>query len=97
MEIGPINRVLSAPVVSTPASTDDPAAERQVVMAVQGLNKSEMMGTARELAYRRDPKSQRIIVQIVDKASGEVVDQIPPESVVRMMEELKRQLAPKET
>jgi len=97
MEIGLMNRVNTGAAVATAVpTTDDPAAERQVVMAVQYLNKSELMTNGRELEYQRDPKTGRFIVQIRDRNSGEVVDQIPPETIVRLMHELQQQLSRKE-
>jgi uncharacterized FlaG/YvyC family protein len=97
MDIGPMNRPNTGiPVTAAAPTTDDPAMERQVVMAVQYLNKSELMGSGRELQYRRDSKTGHVVVQIRDRSSGEIVDQIPPEVVVALMHDLQQQLAAKE-
>jgi len=97
MGVGPLSRVnTSLPVATTAPATDDPAMERQVVMAVQRLNKSELMASGRELQYRRDAKTGHVMVQIRDRASGEVVDQIPPETVLTLLHDIEQQLTAKD-
>ena len=58
-----------------------------MVAAVRALNKSELLGSGRELKFTRDSQTQKMVIQIVDK-SGDVVDQIPPEQVLRIMANL---------
>jgi len=94
MEIDPLNRVaMNAPFNSISVSTGSQQPDPQVVAAVLGLNKSEMLGEDRALLYRREPKTGRMVIQLVEKQTGDVVDQIPPESVLllysRIQEELK--------
>jgi len=96
MDIGSLNRLNAVPVATAAPTTDDPAMEREVVMAVQHLNKSDLMANERELQYRRDPKTGHVVVQIRDRSTGEVVDQIPAETIVRLMHDLQQQLAAKE-
>jgi uncharacterized FlaG/YvyC family protein len=65
---------------------------RQVAAAVQKLNKSDYTGPTRELTILLDPKTHRPMVRIVDKATGEVVQQVPSELVLRMAQEAKAQM-----
>ena len=65
---------------------------REVVAAVHKLNKSDYTGPTRELTILLDPKTRRPMVRIVDKETGEVVQQIPPEYVLRMAQEAKERL-----
>lgn len=65
---------------------------RQVAAAVQELNDSGYSGPTRELTILLDPKTHRPMVRIVDKETGEVVQQIPSEFVLRMAREAKEQL-----
>jgi len=96
MGIGPLSHVqTSLPAASAAPAMDDLAIERQVVMAVQRLNQSGIL-EGRELKYRRDPKTGRLVIQLRDLESGDVVDQIPPESVLTFLEAIEQQLAPKE-
>jgi uncharacterized FlaG/YvyC family protein len=93
MEFNPINSVhLGAPVTSGLASTDASVTDRQLVAAVQSLNQSELLGQDRELAYRRDPRSGRLVAQIVRKDTGEVIDQIPPEALLELGESLAQRI-----
>ena len=98
MGIGQTNRVdMSAPVNSTVASQDWLPNDRQVVAAIQELNKSEWLGQDRELMYKRDQKTGRLVIQIRDRQTGDIVDQIPPEAIVRLVTELQRELQAKES
>jgi flagellar protein FlaG len=68
------------------------AETREVAAAVQKLNKSEYTGPTRELTILFDPKTRRPMVRIVDKETGEVVQQVPSELVLRMAQEAKAML-----
>lgn len=97
MEIGPSNRVdMSTPVTSQTASQDWLSNDRQAVAAVQWLNKAEWLGQERELKYRHDPKTGKLTIQVVDRQTGEIVDQIPPESILRLVTELQAELNTKD-
>ena len=67
-------------------------ATRQVASAVQQLNKFDYAGDSRELTIVLDAKTRRPLVRIVDKETGEVVQQIPSEYVLRMAQEAKERL-----
>ncbi|MBY0279746.1 flagellar protein FlaG [Candidatus Binatia bacterium] len=43
----------------------------------------------RQLAIRKDPEIDRVVVQVIDAQSGEVVRQIPSEEWVRHLKRLK--------
>ena len=90
MEVYPLNRLdLSVPLNSLPAASAN-ANNRQIVMAVQQVNQSELLGQDRELIYRRDAKTGQLIVQTVDRSNGDVVDQIPLEVLLRLHAELEQ-------
>jgi len=89
MEIGPINPLnMSVPVSTTTAPQDNASFVRQIVTAIRGLNKSELLGQGREIAFTRDPETQRPVIQIRDQDSGEVIDQLPPEGLLQLAEQL---------
>jgi uncharacterized FlaG/YvyC family protein len=54
------------------------------VKAVQLVNQSEVLGEDRVLEYRRDPQTGQIVVQTVNRANGDVLDQIPLEVLLRL-------------
>jgi uncharacterized FlaG/YvyC family protein len=92
MEIGTANRVMVTPPVSAPVpKQQDVAPVRQIVTAIRELNKSELMGQNRSLAFVRDPDTQRPVIQVRDQQTGDVIDQIPTEAVLRMAAELERE------
>ncbi|MGC9949768.1 MAG: flagellar protein FlaG [Bryobacteraceae bacterium] len=97
MEIGPASRVdMSAPVTSQTSSQDWLPNDRQAIAAVQWLNQAEWLGQDRELTYKHDPKTGKLVIQIRDRDTGDVVDQIPPESVLRLVTELQAELQAKD-
>jgi flagellar protein FlaG len=89
MDIGSVGRISFAAPVDVPSTgQDNQVAVRQIVTAVRGLNKSEMLGQERQLAFLRDPETQRPVIQILDRNTGDVIDQIPPETVLRLAQEM---------
>jgi len=97
MEIGPAGRVdMSAPVTSQTTSQDWLLNDRQAIAAVQWLNQAEWLGQDRELTYKRDGKTGKLVIQILERQTGDVVDQIPPESVLRLVTELQAELKAKD-
>jgi len=97
MEIGPTSRVdMGAPVASFSASQDWQMNDRQVVAAIQWLKQTDWLADDRELMYKRDPKTGRLVIQILDRQSRDVIDQIPPESILRLVTELQAELKSKD-
>jgi len=91
MDVNALSRVTQgAPVSATPVAVDSAAQNRQVVQAVKALNKSEMFGSDNGLEFQRDPESKRWVVKVVNRTTGDVVSQIPPEYVLRLAEDLKQ-------
>jgi uncharacterized FlaG/YvyC family protein len=76
---------VSLPIDPAPKSREDADAYQAVVAAVRALNRSELLGSDRELQFARDSQTQKMVIQIVDSQSGDVLDQIPSEQVLRSM------------
>jgi uncharacterized FlaG/YvyC family protein len=90
MDINAIGRSLEAPHAPTPAIPMDKAAEnRDVVQAVKAVNGTEMFGQDSELMFQRDPLTQRMVLQLIDRNTKEVLSQIPKEYVLRLAAGLK--------
>ena len=84
MQIGPTNTLMpAAPVDPNPVSNHDPMLLKQVVTAVRALNQSELYGQDRQLQFARDPGTKTMVIKIVHPQTGEVIEQIPPEEVLR--------------
>ena len=75
------------PQVPTP---DQTAARRELVKAVNAVNKAEIYGSGKELTYSIDRDTKRLVTKLVDKNTGEVVDQFPAEYVLRLAEEYRQ-------
>jgi len=91
MQIGPVNSMMPAPPVDpTPANNQESALTKQVVSAVRALNQSGMYGQDRELQFARDPGTKTMVIKVVQQQTGEVIEQIPPEEVLRAAEALKQ-------
>jgi uncharacterized FlaG/YvyC family protein len=59
-----------------------------VVSAIKGINEAGLLGNNNELTFSLDRSTRQMVIKIVDRVSGEVVEQIPRESVVRLAENL---------
>ncbi len=88
MEINAIARVNPAITVDTPVNSQERAARAEIVAAVNAINEAGLLGDNRELMFARDRETNRSVIRIVDKKTREVIDQIPPESVIRLADAL---------
>lgn len=73
---------------STPGERTVP--QEDVVQAVKAVNQSALFGQQYELTFDMDRESHRALLRLVDRNTREVVRQIPPEYVLRLARELKR-------
>lgn len=90
MEIPRVDSIGASTAVSTPTpSNENDMAVREVVTAVHEVNKSELMGEGRQLKFSRDPDTHRPVIQIIDQSTGDVIDQIPPETLLQLAQQLK--------
>ena len=89
MGIGPLNRIdlMALPADLVPHHVT-PAVARELVKAVKELNRSEFGASNRQLTFRWDTNSSRPVIRIVDRGTGEVIEEIPPETFRRMMNDL---------
>ena len=91
MEISSVHATTLIAAAVSPAATRTPeeqVANRQLVQAVKKLNEAEFLGANSELTFFVDRRSGRALVRIISKETNEVIQQIPPEYVLRMAEEL---------
>jgi len=62
--------------------------KKEIIEAVKAVNKAELFGQENELTFVLDRKSQKMLVRIVNKATGELVRQIPDDYVRRLASDL---------
>jgi uncharacterized FlaG/YvyC family protein len=84
---------IPAQVISAPAELASPHPinqdQRNLIQSVKAVNASEFFGQENELTFILDRATRRAVVRLVSRKTGEVVEQIPAEYVLRMAEELK--------
>ena len=90
MDITAVNRALAVVAEAPTIPGAKAAAEnRPIIQAVKALNKIEMFGQDNQLIFQRDPESKRMVIQVINKTTHEVVTQIPAEYLLRLAEDLK--------
>jgi len=60
------------------------AQNRELVKAIRDINANQVLGQSNELRFALDRDTGRALIRIVDRTTNEVLNQIPPEDVVRM-------------
>jgi uncharacterized FlaG/YvyC family protein len=88
LNISPINSHISAPTESALPQTLN-VAQRALVQAVKAINPTELFGEGHAFDFVMDQKSKTMLVRIVDKKTGQIVNQIPAEYMLRLAEENK--------
>jgi len=81
------NHTATAPVTPTREQAEQ---NREVVQAVKAINQTVLLGQNSELTFALDRETRRPVTRLVDRATREVIQQFPPEYVLRMAEELNK-------
>jgi flagellar protein FlaG len=77
------------------AATPEPAAgaklqvKRETAQAVARVNSAQVFGANNELTFAVDRATKRTVIRLVDKNTGDVVRQIPSETILHLAEALK--------
>ena len=66
---------------------DQPSVQEQTVQRIRKAIE-EFQGRATDLEFRIDDQTDQVIVRVVNKASGKVIRQIPPEELIEMSKRL---------
>jgi flagellar protein FlaG len=78
----------AAPTSETRSGSELPAEEEVARAAAQEAGAAAEF-TVQQLAIRKDPEIDRVVVQVLDAATGEVVRQIPSEEWVSHLRRLR--------
>jgi len=90
MDLSSVSNTMQAVSAASPVTpAEQPAEHREVIQAVKALNATEMFGQENELRFQMDRQSRRVVVQVVNRKTQEVVSQVPPEYILRMAQDLK--------
>lgn len=88
----PQSPIVAFPVTTEPVQTNRLAENRDLIQAVRGVNSSGRLGDNRELTFLLDRETRRPVIQIIDRETHEVIQQVPAEYVLRIAEDLRRQI-----
>jgi len=89
MNIGHLQATLASGRADAQNSPEGPGPEqaarnRELLRAIHAINDNQVLGPGSELRFALDPDSGRPLIRIVDRVTDEVLNQIPPEDVIRM-------------
>ena len=74
---------------SRPEGQAQLAERRELVQAVRQLEKTDLAGEGNELRLAFDRETKRPVVRIVNRETGELIQQFPTEEVIRLAQRLK--------
>ena len=81
----------SLPAAPAPAHTAAPSVNRDLATAVQTLNQNGTAGPGREFSIAIDGKTRVAVVRIVDKATNELIEQIPSQYILDLAQQIKQE------
>jgi len=93
MEIGRVDYASGVTQLTSqsPLTPQQRIQQAELIHAVEAMNQTELFGQSNELTYSFDRESRKLILQLVNRETKEVVRQIPPEYLLRLAEDAKRQ------
>jgi len=62
--------------------------QRALIRAIRTVNSAQLFGQDKELTFVKDRETQKPVIRIISKETGDVVAQIPAENVLLMAEEV---------
>ena len=87
MDVTSVNRTdLSGALGDGQPQTGQPETARAAFTVARQLNNLNI--TDREFSVVRDPNTHRFVVEIREQSTGTVLDQFPPEVILRLLDQL---------
>jgi len=76
--------------IPTPAQgpPEQAANNRNLIQAVKAVNEAGTLGDNNEITFQMDRNSRLPVIQIIDRSTKQVVEQIPPEYILQLAETL---------
>jgi len=84
----PVSTAKPTPTTKPAANQETATARRALATAARVVNDSQVLGQQNELIFSLDPTSHRVVAQIVDRETKQVVEQVPAEYILKIAEEL---------
>ncbi len=82
--------VSQAPAV-VPAAFASHVSSRELVAALEALGGTNVIAQGREIAFLFEQRAGRTVIRIIDRATGDVIQQLPAAYVVRLERFLRQQ------
>lgn len=90
MNIASVNNLPPAGTLDLPSSQSLSEQQRTLIRAVAAVNASGMFGEDNEVTYSVDRAAHTVVVRLINKNTGNVLQQIPAEYLLRLAEESNR-------
>ena len=76
--------------IPTPAQVppEQAANNRNLIQAVKAVNEAGTLGDNNEITFQMDRNSRLPVIQIIDRSTKQVVEQIPPEYILQLAQTL---------
>src|SRR5271168_2961052 len=84
----PVKAANQGPATKPSANQETAAARRALATAARVVNTSEVLGQQNELVFSLDPTSHRVVARILDRATQQLVEQVPAEYILKIAAEL---------
>ena len=80
---------VSGPATAEAAAGTKFQVKRTTAQAVSEVNQAQVFGANNELTFAVDRATKRTVIRLVDKNTGEVIRQVPSETVLHLAAALK--------
>lgn len=88
MNITSVTNMTGVSPADLPSTRSITADQRSLIRAVAAVNATQAFGEDHELTYSVDRAAHMLVIKLVNKTNGNVINQIPAEYIVRMAEKL---------
>jgi flagellar protein FlaG len=89
VNVDPSGSKISGPAAAAPAAATKLQVTRSTAQAVAAVNTARVFGANNELTFAVDRATKRTVIRLVDKNTGDVIRQIPSETILHLAETLK--------
>ena len=89
MDVAPVSNAGQAfPAVPDTANPSWLVENRELIRSIKAIDAPELFGEGNELAFALDRDTKRPVVRVVNRQSGEVLWQAPPEYMLKLAQSL---------
>jgi flagellar protein FlaG len=89
VNVDPAGSKVSGPATAEPAAGTKLQVKRATAQAVAVVNSAQVFGQNNELTFAVDRATKRTVIRLVDRNTGELIRQVPSETILHLAEGLK--------